>query len=89
MTFPPGPRTPRIMQTAQWVGRPTELMEGCARRYGDMFTLRPLGIGRAIFVSDPEVIKQIFTSSAEIMRAGESNSFSKWPRLINPCGVPR
>ena len=75
MTFPPGPRTPRIAQTAQWIARPIELMESCRRRYGDMFTLRPLGIGRAIFVSDPEVIKEVFSSKAGIMRAGESNSF--------------
>jgi cytochrome P450 len=63
------------MQTAQWVARPIELMERCSRRYGDMFTLRPLGIGKAVFVSDPDAIKQIFTASPEVMRAGESNAF--------------
>jgi cytochrome P450 family 135 len=57
------------------VGRPIELMERCSRRYGDMFTLRPLGIGRAVFISDPDVIKQVFTASPEVMRAGESNAF--------------
>jgi cytochrome P450 len=63
------------VQTAQWVGRPIELMERSARRYGEIFTLRMLGIGEAVFVSNPEAIKQIFTSSPEMMRAGESNSF--------------
>ncbi len=75
MTLPAGPRAPRVVQTAQWVARPIELMERCTRRYGDMFTLWPLGIDKAVFISDPNVIKQVFTASPDAMRAGESNSF--------------
>jgi cytochrome P450 len=75
MRFPAGPRSPRVVQTAQWVARPIELMERCARRYGDMFTLRPLGLGRAVFISDPDVIKDVFTASPSVMPAGESNAF--------------
>jgi cytochrome P450 family 135 len=75
VTFPAGPKRPRVVQTAEWVGRPIRLMERCARLYGDMFTLRVLGIGRAVFISDPEVIKEVFTASPGVMHAGESNSF--------------
>jgi cytochrome P450 family 135 len=75
MSLPAGPRAPAPVQTAQWVFRPIELMERCARRYGDIFTLRVAGVGKALFVSNPDAIKQIFTSKPEAMRAGESNSF--------------
>ena len=50
MSFPAGPKAPRAVQTAEWIGRPIQLMERCARLYGDMFTLRMLGIGKAVFV---------------------------------------
>jgi cytochrome P450 family 135 len=75
VSFPAGPRSPRVVQTAQWVARPIELMERCARSYGDMFTLRPLGVGPAVFISDPDVIKEVFTSAPGVMLAGQSNSF--------------
>jgi cytochrome P450 len=52
-------------------------MERCARRYGAIFTLRPLGlgVGSAVFIADPAAIKQVFTASPDVMRAGESNAF--------------
>jgi cytochrome P450 len=50
-------------------------MERCERLYGDMFTLRMMGIGNVVFISNPDVIKQVFTAKPEVMRAGESNSF--------------
>jgi cytochrome P450 family 135 len=75
MSFPAGPKSPRVVQTAEWIGRPIQMMERCARPYGDMFTLRMMGIGNAVFISNPEVIKEVFTAKPEVMRAGESNSF--------------
>jgi cytochrome P450 family 135 len=75
MRFPAGPKSPRVVQTAEWLGRPIQLMERCARLYGDMFTLRVMGVGNAVFISNPEVIKEVFTAKPEVMRAGESNSF--------------
>jgi cytochrome P450 len=75
MSFPAGPKSPRVVQTAEWLGRPIQLMERCSRVYGDMFTLRVMGIGNAVFVSNPDVVKEVFTAKPEVMRAGESNSF--------------
>jgi cytochrome P450 family 135 len=75
VSFPAGPKSPAVVQTAEWLGRPIQLMERCARLYGDMFTLRVMGIGNAVFISNPEVIKEVFTAKPEVMRAGESNSF--------------
>src|SRR6202011_4514722 len=45
-----------------------------ASRYGGMFTLRALPWGRVVMVSDPDVIKQVFTAPAEVLHAGEGNS---------------
>lgn len=60
-------------QTAAWVTRPGPLMERCRRRYGDVFTLRLPVTGNCVFVSDPEAIKQVFTASPDVLRAGEGN----------------
>ena len=62
------------MQVARWVARPTEYMESCFRRFGDIVTLRFPDVN-AVAVSDPETIKQVFTGDPEILRAGESNAF--------------
>lgn len=72
--LPPGPALPRLLQTARWVARPTEFMNDCMRRYGDVFTLRLAGVSEAIFVADPEAIRKIFTSSPDKLHAGESNA---------------
>jgi cytochrome P450 len=52
-------------------------MEKSRREYGDVFTVRLGGVGRYVFVSDPTLIKQIFTASPDHLRAGEAN----WPLI--------
>ncbi len=37
--LPPGPRLPAIAQTLVWAFAPTWLMDRCARRLGDAFTV--------------------------------------------------
>jgi cytochrome P450 len=76
-TFPPGPAAPPVVQVARWIARPTEFMNKTRRDYGDVFTVRFASVGRIIFVSDPSLIKQIFTASPEHLRAGEAN----WPLI--------
>jgi cytochrome P450 len=75
MSLPPGPKLPRLAQSVRWIGRPTEFMTNCTRRYGDIFTVRLLGVGRIVFVCDPAAIKEIFTADPELLHAGESNAF--------------
>ncbi len=38
--LPNGPQTHPWVQTYKWLTNPLEYMEDCAKRYGDMFTLR-------------------------------------------------
>ncbi len=72
--LPPGPRWPRLLQTALWATRPVALYRYCERRFGDVYTLRPLGIGDIVVVCDPEAIREVFTGEREILRAGEANA---------------
>jgi cytochrome P450 len=75
--LPPGPALPPLAQTARWIARPTHFMERSRRDYGDVFTMRLAGVGRYVFVSDPVLIKQIFTASPDQLHAGEAN----WPLI--------
>jgi cytochrome P450 family 110 len=83
-TLPPGPAIPRVLQLLQWIRRPLQFMDECARTYGDCFTIgfpslpgAPARSRRPTFVffSDPEAIQEIFTGDGEGLRAGEANSF--------------
>jgi hypothetical protein len=38
--LPPGLPWPPIAQLIRWWRRPIQFFEGCARRYGDVFTIR-------------------------------------------------
>ena len=48
-------------------------MSDCARRYGDMFTLRITNEGTWVFVTDPDAVRQIFTGDPRLLHAGEAN----------------
>jgi cytochrome P450 family 135 len=74
MALPRGPDASVAWQTAAWITRPGPFMERCRRRYGDIFTLHLPATGNVVFLSDPEAIKQVFTASADVLRAGEGNA---------------
>lgn len=75
--LPPGPTAPSVVQVARWIARPTAFMSETHRRYGDVFTVRFASVGPIVFVSDPALIKQIFTAPPDQLRAGEAN----WPLI--------
>jgi cytochrome P450 len=58
--LPPGPRTPRAVQTFGLVARPVPFFERLRRRYGETFTLRVLRAGELVFISDPPSLKRLF-----------------------------
>jgi cytochrome P450 family 135 len=64
--LPPGPRAPAILQTLAWAVGPTWVMDRCARRLGETFTLTfaPSGM-KLVMVSDPEAVKKVFTAPPE------------------------
>jgi cytochrome P450 len=72
--LPPGPPLPALVQTALWLGSPTGFLEWCARRYGDVFTLR-LALGPpVVMVGDPALAERILTLTADQASTGEENA---------------
>ena len=72
-TLPPGPRLPVAAQSAEWILRPTQMMERLRDRHGDTFTIRLARVGPLVFISDPDDVKAVFTGSPERLHAGEAN----------------
>src|SRR3954451_13399969 len=73
MPLPPGPNWPPALQTAAWIARPGPFMERARLRYGDVFTVRLAQVGTFVFVADPGLLKTIFTTGPDRLRAGEAN----------------
>ncbi len=61
------PRSPALLQTLQLIVNPTKFLAKCAKRYGDTFTLRVLGLNSppVVFFSQPQAIKEIFALPLE------------------------
>ncbi|MBA3807388.1 MAG: cytochrome P450 [Solirubrobacterales bacterium] len=79
-TLPPGPRAPSAAQALVWALRPLGLMDRCHERYGDIFTLHVRRGRPWVFLTDPEHVKQVFTTDSELLRAGAGEA--------NPLLVP-
>src|SRR5215469_15225960 len=84
--LPEGPRYPRPVQALLWLKRPTRFLDHCARRYGDVFTLRlPLGMN-LVQISSPELVRAVFGGSNDVLRAGEANATILEP-IVGPHSV--
>src|SRR5436190_10736968 len=73
VTLPPGPRGPALLQSVRLIVEPIGFLDRCLRRYGDMFTLRFVGMGNLVYVADTEVVKDIFAGDPGTFSAGEAN----------------
>src|SRR4051794_37546953 len=71
--LPPGPRMGRVPQTAIWSRKAQWLLEQSRARFGPMFTLKIAYEGEWAVVSDPELVKQVFTGDPRVFHAGEGN----------------
>ncbi len=73
--LPPGPRAHPLLQTLAWAIAPTWVMDNCARRFGESFTLTfwPSGMKLAM-VSGPEAVKTVFTASPDVAPSAAGNS---------------
>jgi cytochrome P450 family 135 len=86
-TLPPGPRMPSALQAAGWALRPLAFMDRCAERYGDIFTLRVRRSRPWVFLTDPEQVKQVFTTEPQLMRAGAGEANPLLVPLLGPRSV--
>jgi cytochrome P450 family 135 len=71
--LPPGPRTPRLLQSIRWAREPLPMLEQCRERYGDTFTLRLSHLGTWVVLSDPEDVKRIFSTDTNELGVGVPN----------------
>jgi cytochrome P450 len=71
--LPPGPRMPRALQTAIWSRQAQWMLEQSRARFGDMFTIKIAREDTWVMLSDPELVKQVFTGDPRIFHAGEGN----------------
>lgn len=55
-----------LLQTLQLIANPTRFLDGCAIKYGDVFTVRVLGINSPpiVFFSHPDAISECFAIPA-------------------------
>ena len=71
--LPPGPRMGRVLQTAIWSRQAQWMLEQSRARFGRMFTLTIAYEGDWVMVSDPELVKRVFTGDPKVFHAGEGN----------------
>lgn len=62
------------VQAAAWITRPKPFLRRAHARYGDIFTLRFREDATLVVLADPADVKQVFTGSPEVFRAGEGNA---------------
>jgi cytochrome P450 len=85
-TFPPGPRSPAVVQLLR-VGRdPLGYLRGLHRTYGDVFTFTFPTIGRIVYIADPALVKEVFTGDPRQFHAGEANATALEP-VVGPGSV--
>jgi cytochrome P450 len=72
--LPPGPRLPRIVQTAGFILGGVRFLEACRRRYGDIVTMGTLFDSGFVMIFDPALVKEVFQGSNQQLHAGEANA---------------
>ena len=78
--LPPVRRAPGALNAVYFTRDPVGFLERQWRRYGDAFSINFPGFGRMAYFVEPETVKQIFTSDARAIHAGEANG-----RVLEPA----
>lgn len=69
--LPPAPRIPKLLQGVAFIAAREKSVAALAKRYGPAFTLRLPIFGETVVVSDPGLIKDLFTTNTDLIaRAG-------------------
>jgi len=77
MALPPGPKQSSAYQTLAWTLRAPPFLERSRREFGDVFTVNLGIVEPVVVVSDPDLVKKVFTGDANILRAGAGNKVLK------------
>ena len=68
--LPPAPRIPKVVQALGFVVNRDKAVAAVSRRYGSAFTLNLPIFGHAVVISDPALVKDLFTTSADLIARG-------------------
>lgn len=79
--FPPGPRTPALLQMVRYARDPLGFLAKHQRSQGDIFTVRFPYFGKIVYVAGPDLVKALFTGSPATFHAGEANATVLEPAL--------
>jgi len=85
--LPPGPRMPSPIQAMGWALRPLSFMDRCHQSYGETFTLRVRRGRPWVFLTNPEHVKQVFTTDSALMGAGAGEANPLLEPLLGPRSV--
>src|SRR6202000_1897754 len=66
-TLPPGPRIPKALQGIAFAFVRRRFMHEMAHRYGDAFSLHVPVYGPLVVAASPQLAKQVFTASPEVL----------------------
>jgi cytochrome P450 len=75
--LPDGPKTLPFLHLIQWVANPAEFLEKCEQRYGDCFTVTFTNVRNFVFISNPQMIEQIFTANPKQFDVGRAGTIIK------------
>jgi cytochrome P450 len=65
-----------VVQTVEWIVRPTALLRRAQARHGEPFTLRTAwSDAPLVLVSDPAEIKRIYAAPPDVLQGGDSSAF--------------
>ncbi len=76
-----------MAQAAIWALRPLPFLDRCAARYGESFTLRIRGERPWVLISNPEHVKQVFTTDAQRVGSGAAEANPLLEPLLGPRSV--
>ena len=71
--LPPGPRWPKLVQGAAVLAFRHQSVAALGRRFGSTFTLNVPVFGQTVVVSDPVLVKDLFSSSREVIGRPKNN----------------
>ncbi len=67
------PHNLSFLQLFQWASRPSDFLDACTRRYGDIFTVQFPGDQPVTFVSHPKALEQVLTAPPGTFASGQGN----------------
>lgn len=61
-----------LAQTALLFRDPVGFLDACRRRYGPVFRVRLVGFPRYVYVTDPQLAREVYATDRTVGRAGEA-----------------